>query len=358
MTTEAAMRPSMSFDVNGTTVTIEPERRGSRIVRVLIVVALAVAALALLMPLPAQAGIIEDALAGVSQFFTDMLNGFCEGLTNGTMNFINTLSPETLANRDFESLLGAGDVSLYQMVRDICDVSVKPVAASVLTLVMLGQVIKISQRVDATATMPALKEVMVLFFTFVVGMYLVRHGLDLAGDIYDIFRVFISGISGGVKELKLDYQAATVDTALGDFIGCLLACFIVFIVGAIARILANCMMLARAIQIYLYAAFAPLMFAFFGLDETRQWSLGFLKGFMSACLSGFIIYFSIAAFPYVMSSMFVSGDMASMVTSTTITVPVVAGDGMNWVLGIAAACVALALMCIKSGTFAREILGG
>ena len=346
--TAATTAPSpLTFDVNGTEVTFQP-RTWRHYVPHLLTVA-AILALVAVLALP------EVALADpISDWFNGVMASACTAVINASMGFVNSIEPAGLALNDFNNLFGSGDVSLYQMAESISNVSIKPVAASVLALVILAQLIKIAQRVDANATMPALKEVMILFFYFVVGMYLVRHGVELVGDVYDIFRSFIAGITAGAKDVEILFDPEGMD--VGSFFGVLLSSGIVLVGSAIASVLANAMFLARAIQIYLYAAFAPLMFSFFGVDETRGWSLGFLKGFMAACLSGFIIYFSIAAFPYILTSLL----STSMSTATDTTIYVVAsgGDNSTWVLMIAAACFSLGLMCLKSGTFAREILGG
>lgn len=352
MTATTTGTGSMTFDVNGHEVTFRPRtwRRYAPLACALLG-ALVLAAV-VVTPGVAHAAILDD----INNFFNNAISDLASAIINATMWFINSISPEQLALNDFDNLFGSGSVSLLDMVNDISDYSIKPVAAAVLSLVILGQLIKIAQRVDANATMPALKEVMVLFFYFLIGMFLVRNGIGLVRDVYDIFRSFISGITAGTKDIIIDIPPEGLVEDLANAFGVIISSLVVLFVGMLAAVLANAMFLARAIQIYLYAAFAPLMFAFFGLDETRNWSLGFLKGFMAACLSGFIIYFSIAAFPYVVSAL-LSTESAT-ITDTTITVVASGGDSIGWVVGVAASCAALGLMCLKSGTFAREILGG
>lgn len=356
MTATMTAPEPLTFDVNGTTLTFQPRTWKHYIPYVCILAGVLLFVGITLCPGLARADILSDITDTINNAINNFMSDTASGIINASMWFINWISPEQLALNDFNNLFGSGSVSLYEMVNDICDYSIKPVAAAVLSLVMLGQLIKIAQRVDANATMPALKEVMVLFFYFLIGMFLVRNGIGLVGDVYDIFRSFIAGITAGTKDIVIDFTPEGFVGDLANLIGILVSSFIVLLAGVIAAVLANAMLLARAIQIYLYAAFAPLMFAFFGLDETRSWSLGFLKGFMAACLSGFIIYFSIAAFPYVVSALLSTSN--AVVTDSTITVVASGGDSIGWVVGVAASCAALGLMCLKSGTFAREILGG
>ena len=350
---------ALALDVNGTTITVDLSPRWPRALkRALPVACAALAALAvLLVPEVAEAWpVIDDIGSALLSAVGGMLSDVSNGFINNALAFVNGLSPHNLATNGFTNLLGSGDVSLFTMITQIADVTVKPIAATVLSFVVLVQIIKISQRIDGNVTMPALREVLVLFFTFAIGMFLVRNSVEIMGAVYQIFLQFIQGITAGVRTIDINLQFDDL-TDIVTLAGLLMSSLIVLLAGAICSLVANIMLIARAVQLYLYATFAPLMWSFIVLEDTRSWSIGYLKGFMSCCLSGFIIYFSLAAFPYAVASLMAT-DGSSVVTSTAVTVTVTGGDSVGWVVGIAAACFALALLSFKSGQYAREILGG
>ena len=348
---------AIALDVNGPPISFCPGRRRAPW-RALVAGCAALLALGVLLvpdvalawnPLDDIGTSIRDSIGG---FLMDSANGFI----NSFLAFVNSISPDDLATNGFTNLLGSGDVSLFTMISEIADVTVKPVAATVLSLVVLVQILKISQRVDGNVTMPALREVIALFLTFAIGLYLVRNSVDIMGAVYEIFVSFIKGITSGVRDIQITLQWDDPSDIV-TLIGLILSSVIIFFAGLACALVANIMLIARAIQLYLYATFAPLMWSFIVLEDTRSWAIGYLKGFMSCCLSGFIIYFSLAAFPYAVASLLAT-DGSSVVTDTTVLVTVTGGDAVGWVVGIAAACFALALLSFKSGQYAREILGG
>ncbi len=348
---------AIALDVNGTPISFCPGRRRAPWRKI---VALCGTLLVLGVVLVPDLALAWDPFDGVGTSIMNAVGGFladaASGLINGALGFVNSISPHDLATNGFTNLLGSGDVSLFTMITQIADVTVKPIAATVLSFVVLVQIIKISQRVDGNVTMPALREVLVLFFTFAIGMFLVRNSVDIMGAVYEIFAKFIEGITTGVRTIDINLEFDDY-TAVPTLIGIVMSSLIVFFAGLACSLVANIMLIARAVQLYLYATFAPLMWSFIVLEDTRSWSIGYLKGFMSCCLSGLIIYFSLAAFPYAVASLMAT-DGSSVVTSTAVTVTVTGGDSVGWVVGIAAACFALALLSFKSGQYAREILGG
>ena len=60
---------------------------------------------------------------------------------------------------------------------------------------------------------------------------------------------------------------------------------------------------ARAIQLYVMAAFAPIPLSLMALDETRQMGVNYIKNFMSVCLAGIIILVLLVSFPIVLGGL-------------------------------------------------------
>ena len=82
--------------------------------------------------------------------------------------------------------------------------------------------------------------------------------------------------------------------------------------------------------------------------------MGFVKGFLACCLSGIVMVFALSAFPDLLAS-FIGG--AASTTNGVMSIAV-SPDSTNWLIGVVASVLAVAGLCLKSGSFAREILGG
>lgn len=98
----------------------------------------------------------------------------------------------------------------------------------------------------------------------------------------------------------------------------------------------------RAIQLYVFTAFSPIPFALLGFDETKNYGISFCKNYLGICLSGAVIILALSAFPSLLSG-FSGGEITGI-------------KGEMW--GSLCAVLAMTLIIIKSGTIARDILGG
>ena len=108
---------------------------------------------------------------------------------------------------------------------------------------------------------------------------------------------------------------------------------------------------ARAIQLYIMAAFSPIPLAFLGFDQTRQIGLGYLKSFGAVCIAGLIILILLISFPVIL------GGIVAVNPGTGTPIDAIA-NGLTYALQYLAMCVLLILSRVKSGAWARDIMGG
>lgn len=270
-----------------------------------------------------------------------------------------------------------GNETIWGFVTDIHQTLVIPLGESILALFMLVQLVKISQRIDATATLPAVKDIVFLAVTYVLFHWLIVNSLDIITAIYDEFLTITTSDTLGSANPNGDLLPAIdldgVDFSNAD-IG---ACFALIIVallsvltGVVAYVIAIVMALARGVQIYVMAAFSPIPLSLLGFDETRQMGIGFIKNFCAACLAGAIMMFLITAYPYIVTAVLTTANPAEETTAaalaTATIVNAISGGGaattvfvgflgiLSWV----AASVLLIIGLVKSGAWAKEILGG
>lgn len=345
----------------------------SRARRAMTVLPLVMLVTLFVLPIPAHASVFNVA---------EDINGWiCHLILSGAercFDIFNSLAQDVGSDSitgSLDTLLGttAGSTgnSLWDLVKTVHSTLVIPVASGILTLFMLVQTIKISQRIDATGTLPALKEIVFLGVSFAIFSWLIVNSLDLLKQVFTIFNNFSGGF--GAKDPTSSPLGSSVSFGLtddqyksADIGSCLvtLLCSVLSILtGILAYIVAKVVALARAVQLYVMAVFAPIPFALLGFDETRQMGVGFLKNFCAAALAGAIMMFLLIAYPYIVTSV-TSGNawgsdfmtsMAMFITDPAGSTVMVALEALlTWL----ATSILLILGLVKSGAWAREILGG
>lgn len=267
---------------------------------------------------------------------------------------------------DFNHLVtGGAETSAVKTVAEgICNVAIKPVCGSILSLVMLSKLMKMSQRIDGTQTMPALKEVLMLGVEVSFAAWMVTNAFPLCSDVFDLVNSFAATVSRQAGVGWIDFNVDTTALINEDVGSAFATGLILFVLGFIMmKTVIGCTVdmykgfIARGLQIYLYAAFAPLLMCFLWVDETRQWAMGYIKGFVACALSGVVIYFGMCVLPYALVGV---GAVSEHVTYANggLTVDIATNGALFALIGIAAAAEAVKQLIANSGQYARDILGG
>ena len=335
----------------------------------------------LFFPDVAYAGAWEDFAANPFGFICKFVFGslnkmFCE-IINGAyfamMKYINAITPSDLLTGNWSQLFGdkgAASTKVYSFMTTICSTIVKPIAGSILACVFLMQFLKLASKAEQNGTVPLLKDILVMFMFFMIFNWLVAHADTLCGAIYDVINTIsikVKEFGGGVDFENIsedlihvdDWNEVTqfADVSFGSLIS-ILICILLGFLGAIIAFLFACIATyARALQLYVYATFSPIPFAMLGFEETRSWGVGYFKNFAAVALAGAILLFIMFAFPAMMfavisfdtgSSMFNLADMIAFNGSI---------NGALNILKMLAIIIVFIMGIIKSGTWAKDILG-
>lgn len=313
-------------------------------------------------PQPAHAGVIEDIVNSIEESICSMLLGAASWALNLYFDIIGAASSTSYITGSFSSLFGTNAV--WGAIETIHETAIIPLGESLLALFIMIQFIKISQRMDATATLPAIKDIVVLAVFYVIFHWLIINSLGIVTAIFDEFNAIATSIgeSGSARDFldgELDLVAAT-DLGKASVGGCfMLALFSILsvLVGAVAYVAAFTVSAARAVQLYVMAAFSPIPLSLLGFDETRQMGIGYLKNFCAAALAGAIIMLLLAVYPSILSSVLSNVDAGSLagivegysegVLSSFLKLLEFLAMSFLFIFGIS-----------KSGAWARDILGG
>ena len=325
----------------------------------------------LIFPNSAHAGVLDfigDAWNDVVSKLFDAINNAlfspaCNSVVKDMLVEISDAAKTSDLLKDFDNMLGSyqGKFSMSSLVTSVSNAAVKPVAATLLAMGMLLQLLKIAKKMDqGGGMMPSVREVFALFVWCAIMMYMVRHGVDIVKDFYtlvlDVIKKASSTASGfGNTPAKDLTDWGTKDTLINfdnsgpvDGLLALVYCLIAWVLCMISIVISYAMMLGRAIEIYIMALFAPIPFACLGFDETRSWGWGYIRNFLALCLAGVVMVVVLYLFPFITVS--ILGDFG--VKSLAV------GKLGTTLIKLIASCLVLALTLTKSTTIARQVLGG
>jgi hypothetical protein len=304
-------------------------------------------------------GMPESAFAAIADDINDWLCGLlrdtCNWIFNSQVGMLKSIGTDGVLSANFTQMLGsAGSVTMYDVVHGVWEVAILPIGCGVLSFVFTVQLIKISQRIDGNAAMPGVKEVIFLLVFFAVFLFLVQNSFAIMQAIYEVAKLAIDRVAvllGAGSQIDLaTVSITTTDDDVAALLAMLVVALVSWLVVIVAYVVALVVTWARAIQIYIMAAFSPIPLSLMALDETRQMGVGYLKNFAAVCLAGIIILVLLVSFPIVLGGLNAANAGVPAVDSII--------GGLSYALQYLAMCILLILSLVKSGSWARDIMGG
>lgn len=328
------------------------ESRRRRAFAVSAATAFALCALLLVPAQPAYADIAGD----VNDWLCGLLRDCCNWMFKAQTGVLGSIGANGILSADFAHMLtSSSDLTMHDVARGVWQVAILPIGCGVLGLVFTLKLIEISQRMDGSQSLPGVKEVVFLLVFFAVFLFLIQNSFELMEAIYSVVGLAIDRTmalfgAGGAMDLSA-VSVVTEDDDVPALIALLLVSVISWVVVLGAYIVALVVCWARAIQLYVMAAFGPIPLSLMALDDTRQIGIGYLKNFTAVCLAGLIILILLVAFPLIL------GGLTGASTSTGTPIDGIA-TGLTYALQYLAMCVLLILSLVKSGAWARDIVSG
>ena len=201
-----------------------------------------------------------------------------ESLLNAYANTMSAFGTENFLTGSFKSLFGNGEGTdaVWQTINTVHKTLIVPLAGSILSLVMLVQVVKISQRIDSTSTFPAVKEIVFLAVLYVIIRFLILNSIDICAAVFDLFNEITKTIFDSADP---DLSPITIPdgVGIGNMFIILIMALLLQLTGFVSVVIAWVMAAARAIQIYILAAFSPIPISLLGFEQTRSMGINFSK---------------------------------------------------------------------------------
>nr|WP_314640436.1 conjugal transfer protein TrbL [uncultured Olsenella sp.] len=305
----------------------------------------------LLLPEPAFASIADD----VNAWLCGLLRDTCNWIFNSQVGMLKSIGTDGVLSAGFTQMLGSsGSVTMYDVAHGVWETAILPIGCGVLSFVFTVQLIKISQRMDGNAAMPGVREVVFLLVFFAVFLFLVQNSFAIMQSVYEVAKLAIDRVAGLFDTgAAIDLQTVSITTTDDDaaaLLAMLVIALVSWVVVIVAYVVALVVSWARAIQIYVLAAFSPIPLSLMALEETRQMGVGYLKNFAAVCLAGIIILVLLVSFPIVLGSLNAASAGVPVVDSIV--------GGLSYALQYLALCILLILSLVKSGAWARDVMGG
>ena len=237
------------------------------------------------------------------------------------------------------------NAGMYQLSLTIARSAVKPIASTILAILCVLELARVSTRADGDRELGVKLVAMAMFKLMLKAIDEIGEGV--MGGIHSA-----APTTGSASGLGLgDSMRDAIDSA-GTFgqIPCLILLIIPFLVSKGATIVVTVVILLRFVQIYMLTAFNPLPIAFIAQEETRQWGVNYFKQYASLVFQCATLYLAI-----LMYRTFVGGTLNPSKYKD--------GDSLSgWVLdnftGLLLASVMLIGIVMAANSVAKKLFGG
>lgn len=218
------------------------------------------------------------------------------------------------------------------------------------------------EEIDATSTLPAVKDIVFLVVTYCILSYFIDNALDLVSAIYGIFNDLVGNVSDKLQSknwYEPGIEMTKDDATDATFGGCFLLLIfglISWVVGLVFYAISMVVALGRSVQLYVYAAFSPIPISLLGFEETKQIGIGYLKNFAAAALAGVVMVLILYLYPHLVTALAVSGGLGKA-EMLGLAQGVETFDSFGVIIKTIAVLITTMMGLVKSGSWAKEILG-
>lgn len=259
-----------------------------------------------------------------------------------SFNNVRVNDTTNLLTASWNNLFGDGGTSAIAIYANtICNTIVKPVALSLLSLVMIIQFLKITIKANNNDSIPVVREVILFMAVFMILYTVIQNADKIFIGIYDLINYIGSSMVEQKSQMVDLVFANDSETDLGKLLLMIIMGILCFIVSLIASAAAMMLCYGRGIQLYLYLAFSPIPLTLIGIDETKSYGIAFIRNFVAVCLSSCLMLFIFYCIPLLSSVMI---DKSS-------------NDLGMLVLNMFALSLLMIWSLIHCGGWAKEILG-
>ena len=246
----------------------------------------------------------------IKDLLKEIINSNLENMFTDVNNNVSTIAAQVGTTPQ------GWNSSIFNMIRNLSDTVVLPIAGLILTFVLCYELITMVTEKNNMHDVDTF-----MFFKYIfkcgIAVYLVSHTFDIAMAIFDVAQTIISLASGAVShDTHIDISSAltnlgaTMDgMGIGDLILLVLETALVSMAMNIVGIIITVILYGRMIEIYITTSVAPIPFA---TMTNREWgSIGnnYLKSLFALGFQGFFMMVCVGIYAVLIRSFTISDDL-------------------------------------------------
>ncbi|QJC22513.1 hypothetical protein [Arcanobacterium buesumense] len=265
--------------------------------------------------------------------------------------YIKKMLEDILGNGFFNQTDGLYDsvagysASAYQVALTVNSTVVKPVAASVVAIILVLELARVSTKFEGDSKMgvQVIGTIMIkaaLLIVAIQNVDLILKAINEAGE------TLINGLKKHATVIQSNpVNIGDLDMDTLDMIGAMIILFLPWLISMIGGVVVKIVVLLRFAEIYILSAGATLPLAFLGHTETKQISIGYLKKYATAMLHGFTIILVLIIFAKF------QGAGTDLGENPTVD------DVMANFVNLVAVPIGFIFLVLSSGKFAKALVG-
>lgn len=246
----------------------------------------------------------------IKDLLKEIINSNLENMFTDVNNNVSTIATQVGTTPQ------GWNSSIFNMIRNLSDTVVLPIAGLILTFVLCYELITMVTEKNNMHDVDTF-----MFFKYIfkcgIAVYLVSHTFDITMAIFDVAQTIITSASGAIShDTHIDISSAltnlgaTMDgMGIGDLILLVLETALVSMAMNIVGIIITVILYGRMIEIYITTSVAPIPFA---TMTNREWgSIGnnYLKSLFALGFQGFFMMVCVGIYAVLIRSFTISDDL-------------------------------------------------
>lgn len=246
----------------------------------------------------------------IKDLLKEIINSNLENMFTDVNNNVSTIAAQVGTTPQ------GWNSSIFNMIRNLSDTVVLPIAGLILTFVLCYELITMVTEKNNMHDVDTF-----MFFKYIfkcgIAVYLVSHTFDITMAIFDVAQTIINSASGAIShDTHIDISSAltnlgaTMDgMGIGDLMLLVLETALVSMAMNIVGIIITVILYGRIIEIYITTSVAPIPFA---TMTNREWgSIGnnYLKSLFALGFQGFFMMVCVGIYAVLIRSFTISDDL-------------------------------------------------
>ena len=246
----------------------------------------------------------------IKDLLKEIINSNLENMFTDVNNNVSTIAAQVGTTPQ------GWNSSIFNMIRNLSDTVVLPIAGLILTFVLCYELITMVTEKNNMHDVDTF-----MFFKYIfkcgIAVYLVSHTFDITMAIFDVAQTIINSASGAIShDTHIDISSAltnlgaTMDgMGIGDLMLLVLETALVSMAMNIVGIIITVILYGRMIEIYITTSVAPIPFA---TMTNREWgSIGnnYLKSLFALGFQGFFMMVCVGIYAVLIRSLTISDDL-------------------------------------------------